>query len=845
MRLALVALASFALLASACTTSSTAGSCSRDDECGAGEFCIDGTCTVRPDTGTAPTDAGTMMDVGPTDAGPECVSDDQCEGGRCIEQMCCPVEDACGESCCGAGETCFANACIVPGDVCRTVADCDEGEYCETGLGEPVMGGEGPGVCLDPPPTGRCVSLPPRCDEGVPPGETCISECEFRPTVGNLDAVEQWRWGADTVVDRPGDLDVWNSPVVGRVYDTNCDGSVDVLDPPNIIFVSGDDQRSAEGERWLGTCCHCGNERGTSTPVRDGCRRGVLRVLDGRTGTELLTLESAIEGGGGFAGVTPALGDVDHDGVAEIVAVTYEGRIALVEGDGTVRTLSDMPVEEFSTGAACASDSACSGNADCFEGRCVPRAFGWGGGLALGDMDDDGAIEVAMGRRVFTIAADGAAITHRFTGTGFRGHTYSLSYFADVDGGDEVELVAGPTVYRADGTTLWHRSDLADGFTAIGNLDEDSEPEVVLIRGGSVWVLAGESGETIVDSTPIAGTGSGGPPTLADFDGDGDLEIGVAKQNFYVAMQVDTSSGTVSQLWATENHDLSSSVTGSTVFDFEGDGIAEVVYNDECFLWVYDGPTGAVRYATLVASFTGTEASIVADVDGDGKAEMVAFANGADPRSWTCEQAPWNQADGVRPAWERAPDGGSWRGLWVLRDVANSWVGTRPLWNQHSYSVSNVCDPGDDACAGEVAHGAIPNEQRDNWSVPWLNNFRQNVQQEGLFDAPDPTVTVSLDCERQVLRATVRNLGEAILGAGVDVAFFRVDGGSEELLGMGATTEQLFPSQSTIVELPLPDGVTVRETFRARIVVDPAAPTFRECNVENNTSPDYTPSCLI
>jgi len=41
----------------------------------------------------------------------------------------------------------------------------------------------------------------------------------------------------------------------------------------------------------------------------------------------------------------------------------------------------------------------------------------------------------------------------------------------------------------------------------------------------------------------------------------------------------------------------SSNVTGSSVFDFDANGAAEVVYADECFLRMYDGSTGTVRYS--------------------------------------------------------------------------------------------------------------------------------------------------------------------------------------------------------------------------------------------------------
>ena len=38
-----------------------------------------------------------------------------------------------------------------------------------------------------------------------------------------------------------------------------------------------------------------------------------------------------------------------------------------------------------------------------------------------------------------------------------------------------------------------------------------------------------------------------------------------------------------------------SAVTGSAVYDFEGDGIADVVYADEVNLYVYSGVDGAVK----------------------------------------------------------------------------------------------------------------------------------------------------------------------------------------------------------------------------------------------------------
>jgi DNA-binding beta-propeller fold protein YncE len=116
---------------------------------------------------------------------------------------------------------------------------------------------------------------------------------------------------------------------------------------------------------------------------------------------------------------------------------------------------------------------------------------------------------------------------------------------------------------------------------------------------------------------------NGGPPTIADFDGDGGPEIGVAGDRHYVVFDGDGSI-----LWQQPTQDLSSGFTGSAAFDFQGDGRAEVVYADETALRVYNGANGAVLFSTPHSSITGYELSVVADVDADGAARPVRWPPG-------------------------------------------------------------------------------------------------------------------------------------------------------------------------------------------------------------------------
>ncbi|MBW2464156.1 MAG: VCBS repeat-containing protein [Deltaproteobacteria bacterium] len=773
--------------------------CTTSSDCAAGQSCVDSMCVATPDSSVMDADVGMDADL------PECTSDGDCGGGVCLDGACCVSSDSvCGGSCCASAETCFAGSCVTPGAECTSRVECEAAEYCEPALGDDPLPDGGIGSCSATPPTGRCLALPPTCDMAAP-GEACIrTECEFRPEVGDLDAVVQWRWGPDEVVEEPTRVDVWSTPMVGRLYDTNCDGTIDARDPSTIVFVSNDTGSGA---------CHSG----------DNCRNAILRALNGSTGEELWSLAS-VPSSLGFAGVALALGDLDDDGRMDIVAMTAEGNLAAISGDGVVMGVGTdvLPYATLS-------------------------GLGWGGGLALADMDGNGDPEVAWRGAVYTWA--GGTFTEVFNVASARGGwahgtvSTSTSYFVNLDGDPQLELLAGRTAIDTDGTILWQRTDIADGFAAVGDFNLDGAPEVVLIYSGNAAVLDPGTGATLIGPFDLPGTGQGGPPTIADFDGDGSPEIGVAMAQSYSMIEVDFGASSMSAAWSSTNHDNSSSVTGSTVFDFEGDGIAEVIYNDECYMWVYDGPTGNVRFSAPTNSFTGTEASLVADVDGDGHAEMVMVSTGANPTSWHCDHHTMVSA--TYPAWEPPTYGPSWRGISVFRDAANGWVGTRSLWTQHAYHVTNTCDDRDSACDPARGYGAIPERQQENWSVPWLNNFRQNVQDEGIFDAPDATVTLRAVCSMPVtLVASVQNLGRAVLPTGVVVGFYQREGGVDTMLGTDMTTGALFPGQAAEVSFEAPAGVPVTGTFVAKIEIDAAMPTFRECDGSNNESDEVTPFCL-
>lgn len=376
---------------------------------------------------------------------------------------------------------------------------------------------------------------------------------------------------------------------------------------------------------------------------------GALRALNGANGTELFTVtDSSLQINTASAVAT---GDIDGDGRPDIIAVDSSGqRLIAFNGDGSFKWRS--PTLE---------------------------AINWGA-PAIADLDKDGTPEVLIGRQVLSNA--GALL---WTGTGGNaggGNVGPVSLVSDVNQDSKPDVVAGNTVYKADGTIQSRNAGLPDGYNAVGNFDADPEAEIVLVANGSVWLL---EHDMTVKWGPVAipGGGYGGPPTVADFDGDGKPDIGVAGAIRYVVIG---PNGAIK--WQATVQDSSSNRTGSSVFDFENDGRAEVVYGDELFLRVYDGTNGAVLFEQAKSSCTWYEYPLVADVDANGSADILSVANN------NCGFGPQ-------------------RGVYVWSDP--NWVDTRDVWNEYTYHITNV-----------LQDGTIPSDEAANWLTPGLNNFRLN-----------------------------------------------------------------------------------------------------------------------
>jgi len=138
-----------------------------------------------------------------------------------------------------------------------------------------------------------------------------------------------------------------------------------------------------------------------------------------------------------------------------------------------------------------------------------------------------------------------------------------------------------------------------------------------------------------------------------------------------------------------------------------------------------------VLFSVPRSSTTRWDYPVIVDADGDEHTEIVTPSNDQDPALADCPATdPLNELESVRFV--------ATHGVTIWSDAEQKWAGSRPVWNQHAYSVSNVRDD-----------GTIPPMDRiaSQWNSPEIdpNSLRQNVQGQSRVSLALPDLTVSAD----------------------------------------------------------------------------------------------------
>lgn len=749
------------------------------------------------------------------------------------------IEDGfspCGDGGCPEGTICKYGVCVPDLGTCATSDDCRGDTYCDTD-----------GVCVP---------------YGVPPSKVNDPNCSRSIPPNGVKPVQQCEWsGTD-----PGDptAEYINSYSAPMVADLNLDLDANKLQPSVVLTTFA----SVGGERI-----------------------GMLRVFDGRTCVEQMRIggpdDPEVEQNRPGYGSQWAIGDLDGDvgqphGHPEIVGLhrtagpfgTYPPLTLIAFGiDSSVHP--PVLVRRW-IGRICSS----TGGTD------TPVSFASGHynyGPGIWDLDDDGRPEVVIDKMVFD--ADGCLLNPPTENTNYLSLGV-MSTIADVDLDGRPDLVRYDGIYGWDTTTKqwvikpWATTSISHfpGHVAVADLGAystipgksatDPLPEIIVVSAETTTFNPSSSGtirvqtltgEIVFGPMPLYHLtspygGHGGPPTASDFDGDGQVEFAVAANEFYTVYDPDCvdggSGGTAARpggtciradpslpdgvLWAQPSQDFSSSSTGSSIFDFDGDGAAEAVYADECYLRVYDGSTGDVIFSVPRSSGTGYELPVICDVDGDFATEIVVARATNNP---ACPSPD--------PLFAASGDFERRGGFSIFRDPEDLWAASRPIWNQHAYSITNVNDDATIPRASQMLR---------NWEQPDLNNFRQNTQGD-LDKLALADLTVKLDdiaglCAGQSgqldVHARVCNRGTNPVQDGVSVAFYSIpksDSGSFEagaatLICQTVTDTLLTPGTCTLV---MCSGV-LEADHDVYVVVDPDR-TIADCHPENNHGATATALC--
>ena len=714
-------------------------------------------------------------------------------GSACIRgNSCCALENVCGSTCCGGDQVCEGAVCHL--ECAPDIARCHDDAGAEVCCGADE-------VCANDRcylPTTECSDFF-ECAEGescetalgvclpLPGGPPCLTDA----TAGDVRPSELWRWDGAGRRD-PSSNQVVMAPMVANLTDDTEDGLVDVRDIPDVVFATFTGSNYASD--------------------------GILRAVSGLDGSVVFDqLDVPVD-----PLATPAIGDLDGDGFVEIVTCgsrdqTHDGLVAF---DHTGRFLWANDLIEC-------------------------RASG----ISIANLDAEGDPEIIVR---FQVVDSRGAVRWRRTCLNSpdigRGEHYPCSFTtaADMDNDGLLEVVGGNLAYRQDGSVYFnHSADWRDGFPAIADLDLDGDPEIVVVQsaftrsgtyqgdhfiralngdGTPLWGPFDINGTMAAPADVTAGTvGGGGPPTVANLDDDPQPEIALAGGYSYVVFNHD---GTL--LWERSTRDRSSRKTGSSVFDFDGDGRAEAVYNDEHWLRVYDGATGDVRYCECNTTATLYEYPVIADVNNDGHAEIVVSSN--DYAADTCPTTI--DLDSCTQARIDAGETRGSHGIRVLAAPMRDWAATRRIWNQHAYHVTNVTE-----------RGGIPLVERRHWTVPGLNDFRLNTQ-PGALNAPN-LVPLDLGVELRncptgmTFHVRIRNQGWAAAYSRAVVEAFATGPSGERSLGRQRTTRTLLPGESEILEFAVPLRAGEAEAnmrFRVHVIGGDAIDRWSqsECRTDDN-----------
>ena len=461
------------------------------------------------------------------------------------------------------------------------------------------------------------------CDDQI---LLCQPSCEYAVPGGPLNFTTQW-----------------TSEEIVPNYQTPLVADIDNDDVPEVVIMSSN-----------------------GLVISDPRRSKDLLIINGATGATELTITTPFMA---WVGPNPvAIADIDGDGFGEIFIASI---------DHTDNALADrryLYCYEH-TGALKWKSNVQYGYAGTAR---------FGSSLGIADFNYDGIPEVYVYNQVFNaltgvLLVEGGALGGKAIMTNQPWGDVANPIAANLTTSAGLELACGNTVYdivitNTNGTTGNSISPIvlplfADGYTSLADIDLDGNLDLVVASEGSTATLyvwnPGNGSPYVIASISLPNTGGNwiGVPFIGDMDKDCQPEIGVTRSRRVYALDYD-GTATLASKWTLVTTDASG-FTGITMFDFNQDGTQELVYRDESNLRIIDA-SGSVPITVGTnpcSSGTGAEMPVVADVDGDGQAEICV----------SC-----------------ATIGVSLGKINVFSAADQAWAPCRSIWNQYNYFNVNI-----------------------------------------------------------------------------------------------------------------------------------------------------------
>jgi RHS repeat-associated protein len=297
-----------------------------------------------------------------------------------------------------------------------------------------------------------------------------------------------------------------------------------------------------------------------------------------------------------------ATGDLNGDGIADLVTSTYNGYVRSFYGNsnGTFSLTSAFYVNDLNSGNR-------------YSWTSTPRVKK----LAIGDLNGDGVKDIIVGFNVYQRSVD-----------------YIDFYVGDVavylSGGQ------GANVYQINNITSTYYSTKSDTFypsdLAIADFNGDNKLDIVAINAIpttpnlGVLLNSGNGVLTKQDNSTLRNLFSGNNSSTAvgDFNGDGKQDLAVFGENGTAtssALSILTSNGNGTFTQSAVLAPIAGSQDTVKVGDFNGDGKLDIVVNTNKNLGVYINQGSSFQFTDYGA--VGASFMDVGDFDGDGKLDII------------------------------------------------------------------------------------------------------------------------------------------------------------------------------------------------------------------------------